>query len=94
MLPNASEAAVSGDNVFRLWVRCPGPGADHVTPYDWDNVTLYGLLLEAELEGAEEGEIGRVFFGSVSRPKRSEVVRSHLARAHWLVDHGLFWLNW
>jgi hypothetical protein len=83
------------DNVVLLWNACPH--SEEVTEYDQRNIYLYGLLLEAEFEGASERRMAEVFF-RIPFERRPDwalnVVRSHLARAHWLKKNFYPWIDW
>ena len=82
--------------VVRLWGVCPQ--TEELSDYDMQNMTMYSLLLEAESEGGNEMEMARVFFGinPLKQPVRAErVVKSHLRRAHWLLNNGFaYFLLW
>ncbi len=84
-----------GSNVVRLWHDCPH--AEEVTEYDRAIVYLYGRLLAAEAEGAPPQRMARMFFAidADRHPARARnVVRSHLARAHWLKDNVFPMIDW
>lgn len=81
--------------IERLWNTCPF--TDYVSDYDLANFTTYALLLDAEIEGADELDMARIFFGidPMKQQLRAErVVRSHLKRARWMLDHGYPFLIW
>ena len=76
-------------------VRTPiadtAPEAETVTAYDRDHIKLYVRLLDAERAGASCEEVSSVLFGidAKSEPERARRVHaSHLARAHWMTEHG------
>ena len=88
-------AQAARDNVVRLWTACPM--ADKLTPYDMQNLGVFNFLLNAEYEGAPQTEMARIIFRI--DPDRhpawaSSVVRTHLARAHWLREHDFPYLDW
>jgi predicted transposase YbfD/YdcC len=96
-VPSAAtgEADTPANNVVRLWMVCPH--AETVTGYDRENLTIYALLLQAEFEGASERHMAEAFFAIAfdRNPRRAEtVVRSHLARAHWLKEHVYPHFDW
>lgn len=67
------------------------PGGDQLTDYDRRNVKLYVRLLDAEADGAEWQEAVTVLFGidPEAEPERARRVHdTHLARAHWMTEHG------
>jgi hypothetical protein len=82
-------------NVVTLWGACPW--GDDVTEYDKRNLCLYGLLIDAELEGASAFDMAWCFFHihPNRRPDRAlRVVKTHLARAYWLKENFFPYLNW
>ena len=90
----AAEAS-QADNVVRLWNSCPH--SEDVTAYDLRNLSLYGILLEAECEGASERHMAETFF-RIRVDRRPlwafNVVQTHLARAHWLKENVYPLLDW
>lgn len=67
------------------------PYGDVVTDYDRAHVPAYLRLLDAELAGAAWEDVCRVVFDldPAENPQRAKAMHtSHLARAHWLRDHG------
>lgn len=67
------------------------PNGDQLTDYDRRNVKLYVRLLDAEADGAEWQEAVSVLFGidPEAEPERARRVHdTHLARAHWMTEHG------
>jgi len=62
-----------------------------VTVYDRDHVSIYVRLLDAEAVGAPWREVAEVVLGlgaEVDQATVRDIYKSHLARAHWLVDGG------
>lgn len=62
-----------------------------LTRYDRQHIKLYMRLLDAETDGATWQEAVEILFGiSPNRePERARRVHdSHLARAHWMTEHG------
>ncbi len=87
--------ALAADNVVPLWNLCTH--AEQVTEYDLRNVYLYGHLLEAEREGASERHMAETVFRlRVDRHPvwALEVVRTHLARAHWMKQNVHPLIDW
>jgi hypothetical protein len=85
----------AGGRVVRLWQSCPQPL--EVTEYDRQNVYLYGHLLEAESDGISLRAMARAYFGIDAerhRDRALRVVGSHLARAHWLKDNVVAFIDW
>jgi hypothetical protein len=90
-----AELLPQGEVIVQLWCRCPQ--AEVVTDYDRRHVYLFGNLLQAERGGATMPEMARMFFsiGFGCYPGRApEIVRTHLARAHWLKANGFPFLDW
>jgi hypothetical protein len=86
---------VPPDNVVQLWNTCPH--SEEVTEYDLRNIYLYGILLQAEDEGASERQMAETFFRiHVDRNPTwaLSVVQTHLARAHWLKENVYPLLDW
>lgn len=71
--------------------RDDAPTGDLLTDYDRAHVKLYVRLLDAEADGADWREVVRILFGidAEAEPERARRVHdSHLARAHWMSEHG------
>lgn len=71
--------------------RDDAPSGDLLTDYDRAHVKLYVRLLDAEADGADWQEVVRILFGidPAAEPERARRVHaSHLARAHWMSEHG------
>lgn len=71
--------------------RDDAPTGDLLTDYDRAHVKLYVRLLDAEADGADWQEVVRILFGidPEAEPERARRVHaSHLARAHWMSEHG------
>lgn len=69
--------------------QAPEGGA--LTEYDRQHVKLYMRLLDAETDGASWQEAVEILFGicPATEPERARLVHdSHLARAHWMTEHG------
>lgn len=67
------------------------PCGPALTEYDRQHVKLYMRLLDAESDGAEWQEAVEVLFGICAKtdPERARRVHdTHLARAHWMTEHG------
>lgn len=67
------------------------PSMLSLTEYDRQHIKLYARLLDAEADGADWREAAEVLFGICPRaePDRARRVHdSHLARAHWMTEHG------
>lgn len=67
------------------------PAGNLLTEYDRQHVKLYCRLLDAEADGASWREAVEVLFGidPKDKPERARKVHdSHLARAHWMTEHG------
>ena len=67
------------------------PQADSLTDYDRAHLALYMRLLDAEASGASMQEVCSVLFGidTGHDPERArKIYDSHLARAHWMTEHG------
>lgn len=67
------------------------PSGPALTEYDRTHFKLYMRLLDAEADGAKWQEAVCVLFGIDPRcePERARHVHdSHLARAHWMTEHG------
>lgn len=88
-------AESSGANLVRLWSTCPH--TDTVTEYDRRNLSLYAILLHSEFEGGSVRHMAEVFFHIPfdRYPQRAvNVVRTHLARAHWMKNNVYPLLDW
>lgn len=67
------------------------PNSLALTEYDRQHIKLYARLLDAEADGADWQEAVQVLFGisPITEPERARRVHdSHLARAHWMTEHG------
>ena len=67
------------------------PEATAVTDYDEHHVALYLRVLDADRDGASAADMARVIFEiePIKEPQRAQrMVRSHLARARWMTEHG------
>ncbi|MBR7653451.1 DUF2285 domain-containing protein [Brucella oryzae] len=67
------------------------PEGPALTEYDRQHVKLYMRLLDAENDGASWQEAVNILFGISpdSEPERARRIHdSHLARAHWMTEHG------
>jgi Uncharacterized conserved protein (DUF2285) len=67
------------------------PQSSTLTDYDREHLSLYVRLLDAAEEGAEWTEVARILFGldpKRDRERARSVYDSHLARAHWMTEHG------
>lgn len=74
-----------------LSFRDDAPTGDLLTDYDRDHVKLYIRLLDAEADGADWTEAVQVLFGidpATEHARARRVHDSHLARAHWMTEHG------
>lgn len=74
-----------------LSYRDEAPSGDLLTDYDRAHVKLYCRLLDAEADGADWQEAVEVLFGldPQAEPERARRVHdTHLARAHWMTEHG------
>ncbi|MBL6854325.1 MAG: hypothetical protein ISS15_14815 [Alphaproteobacteria bacterium] len=91
----ARAVAARDRNVVRLWTACPQP--PKVSPYDMQHLYVFNWLLDAQHEGVPEAEMARVIFhiDPAREPARAQlVVRTHLYRAHWLMNGDFPFLNW
>jgi hypothetical protein len=72
-----------------FWPICPR--AENVTEHDYRNVKTFIRLIEAETAGTGEDEMAREIVPA-DRPTKAGIgriaVRSHLRRAHWLLERG------
>jgi hypothetical protein len=67
------------------------PSEEQITDYDRAHIATYLRLLDAASEGANWEEVAHIVLGiEPSRePQRARgAYESHLARAHWLTEHG------
>ncbi len=67
------------------------PDGLSLTDYDRQHIKLYMRLLDAETDGATWQEAVEILFGICPKtePERARRVHdSHLARAHWMTEHG------
>jgi hypothetical protein len=78
-------------NSVSFWPLCPW--AENVTEHDYRNVKTYIRLIEADTAGTGEDEMAREMFPGDRLIKAGIgriAVRSHLRRAHWLLERGFF----
>ncbi|MGN7709695.1 DNA -binding domain-containing protein [Agrobacterium radiobacter] len=83
-----STVALSTPKLDNLDQAPEGPA---LTEYDRRHIKLYMRLLDAESDGASWQEAVEILFGisPVTEPERARRVHdSHLARAHWMTEHG------
>ncbi|MCR4265840.1 DNA -binding domain-containing protein [Nitratireductor sp. ZSWI3] len=76
---------------MKLEIQDEVPWSDSLTRYDNEHFTTYMRLLDASAEDASEGEMAQIILGidPVREPDRArKAVRSHLARANWMVTEG------
>lgn len=67
------------------------PSSNTLTSYDREHMKLYLRLLDAERDGADWGEAAQVLLGldPTREPQRCrDILGAHLARAHWMTEHG------
>lgn len=79
------------DRLFQSAVADEVPWAESMTAYDDEHFTTYLKLLDACAGNASEEEMAQAILGidPAQEPARAQrAVRSHLARAHWLVVAG------
>ncbi|MER8370446.1 DUF2285 domain-containing protein [Mesorhizobium sp. M1378] len=79
------------DKLFQPAVADEVPWAESLTAYDDEHFTTYLKLIDACADNASEKEMAQAILGidAVQEPARAQrAVRSHLARAHWLVVAG------
>lgn len=79
------------DRLFQPAVADEVPWAESLTAYDDEHFTTYLKLIDACADNASEEEMAQAILGidpvqELARAQRA--VRSHLARAHWLVVAG------
>jgi hypothetical protein len=74
-----------------LEVAAIAPAGPALTPYDHAHRVTYFRLLDAHAEGADWREVARTVL-DIDPDREPEQARktfeSHLARAHWLTEHG------
>lgn len=78
-------------SMTNLHFRDQAPDGPALTEYDRQHVKLYVRLLDAENDGASWQEAVEILFGicAATEPDRAQRVHaSHLARAHWMTEHG------
>lgn len=71
--------------------RDEAPSGDTLTDYDRAQIKLYVRLLDAEADGADWKDAVEVIFGvnPTLEPERArKLYATHLARAHWMTEHG------
>ncbi|MER9751607.1 DUF2285 domain-containing protein [Mesorhizobium sp. M0140] len=79
------------DRLLKPAVADDVPWAESLTGYDDEHFTIYLKLLDACAGNASEEQMAQAILGidPVQEPTRAQrAVRSHLARAHWLVVEG------
>lgn len=79
------------DRLFQPAVADEVPWAESLTAYDDEHFTTYLKLIDACADNASEEEMAQAILGidPMQEPARAQrAVRSHLARAHWLVVAG------
>ncbi|ESW64078.1 DUF2285 domain-containing protein [Mesorhizobium sp. C280B] len=79
------------DRLLQPAVADEVPWAESLTAYDNEHFRIYLRLIDACAGNASEEEMAQAILGidSVREPARAQkAVRSHLARAHWLVIAG------
>ena len=66
------------------------PQDDFITSYDKAHLLTYLRLLDAERDQAGLLEIGHIILGldPSDRERTERIVRSHLSRAHWMIEQG------
>ena len=72
-------------------VAYAAPTAPALTGYDERHRVTYLRLLDAETKGADWKEVARIVLhlDPGREPERARRTwRSHLARAHWMAEHG------
>ena len=61
------------------------------TRYDEQHLVTYLRLLDAEAEGADWREVARIVLHidpACEADRAQQAWESHLARAHWMTEHG------
>lgn len=79
------------DRLFQPAFADEVPWAESLTAYDDEHFTTYLKLIDACADNVSEEEMAQAILGidPVQEPARAQrAVRSHLARAHWLVVAG------
>jgi len=82
-------------SVVPLWGICPW--SDELSDYDRRNIDLYARLLHDESEGAGEDDLLHGIFcldPHRDRGRALAILRSHMARAHWIADALFQMLGW
>lgn len=67
------------------------PSGETLTPYDREHMVLYLRVLDANRDGADWREVVRILFNldPDQDPEHCRKIHdSHLARAHWMTEHG------
>ena len=67
------------------------PSSPALTEYDRTHFKLYMRLLDAQADGADWQEAVSVLFGidpEQEQERARRVHNTHLARAHWMTEHG------
>jgi type VI secretion system activator RovC-like protein len=67
------------------------PWSDRLTSYDESHLVVYLRLLDASAAGADDAAISHLVLGidPAQEPARAQkALRSHLARARWMVQAG------
>jgi hypothetical protein len=67
------------------------PEEQFLTGYDMSHLVTYLRLLDADAEGADWREVGRIVLNldAEKEPERTKQVwQSHLARAKWMTETG------
>lgn len=67
------------------------PESSMLTDYDRLHMKVYMRVLDAATDGADWREAAAIIFGldPDAEPERARRVHdSHLARAHWMTEHG------
>lgn len=79
------------DRLLQPAVADEVPWAESLTAYDDEHFRIYLRLIDACADNAGEEEMAQAILGidPAQEPARArKAVRSHLARAHWLVTSG------
>ncbi|WP_139481370.1 DNA -binding domain-containing protein [Bradyrhizobium ivorense] len=67
------------------------PSGANLTVYDEEHLATYWRLLDADAEGADWREVARFVLHvdpACEWVRARRAFDSHLARAHWMADHG------
>ncbi len=94
---NAAAPRPSAAQIVEFPPRCICPWSEDFSDYDKRHMQLYALLLDGESEGAGTDELAFFVFDLdpfTSRDWVLRVVRSHLRRAHWIVDNVTPLIGW